>query len=127
MSLLSHVDVRVRNRERAYAFYDALFALFDAVREEGKTFSTYQFPSTTGDGDEAHDWFGITEDANARPDENRIAFAAPNRELVDRVSALLPSLGAREVEGSDGIYGANYYAVFFTDPDGNRLEVCHLG
>jgi catechol 2,3-dioxygenase-like lactoylglutathione lyase family enzyme len=24
----------------------------------------------------------------------------------------------------DGIYGTDYYAVFFEDPDGNLLEVC---
>ncbi len=53
----------------------------------------------------------------------RIAFKAPSRRAVDYVAARLRSLGV-EIEMDDGIYGDNFYGLFFEDPDGNRLEVC---
>ena len=31
---------------------------------------------------------------------------------------------ARNVEGPEEAYGPDYYAVFFEDPEGNKLEVC---
>jgi predicted lactoylglutathione lyase len=49
---------------------------------------------------------------------------ATSREIVDEIAALLPSVGALNVEMDDGIYGDDFYGVFFEDPDGNRLEVC---
>ena len=35
--------------------------------------------------------------------------------------------GAGAIEGPEEAYGPKYYAVFFTDPDGNPLEVCSIG
>ena len=55
-----------------------------------------------------------------------MAFTADSRDEVDRVAALLDSIGAREIDGPSEAYGPNYYAVFFEDPDGNKLEVCHV-
>jgi catechol 2,3-dioxygenase-like lactoylglutathione lyase family enzyme len=119
MGLLSHVDVRVRHRDRAQRFYDALFAEFGAVREDGPNFTTYQL---TPEGD----WFGITEEASPPPGATRIALRARDRAQVDRVAALLRACGSGNVEMDDGMYGPGYYAVFFEDPDGNALEVCFV-
>lgn len=47
-----------------------------------------------------------------------------SRDAVDTVAAVLGEIGAPNVEMDDGIYGDDYYGVFFDDPDGNRLEVC---
>jgi len=33
--------------------------------------------------------------------------------------------GGRNIEGPGCDEGPGYYAVFFEDPCGNRLEVCH--
>jgi len=33
--------------------------------------------------------------------------------------------GARKIEGPGYDEGPGYYAVFFEDPSGNRLEICH--
>jgi len=57
----------------------------------------------------------------------RIAFKAPARDSVDTIARILVSLGTRNVEMDNGIYGDEYYGVFFEDPDGNRLEVCVNG
>ena len=57
--------------------------------------------------DGTEQWFAFTHDQRGKPGDNRIAFAVSAREVVDEVAALL-----------------YYYAVFFEDPDGNKLEVC---
>ncbi len=62
------------------------------------------------------------------PGSGRIALWAPTREVVDRVAAAAREAGARAVEGPalETEYAPTYYAVFFEDPDGNKLEVCCL-
>jgi catechol 2,3-dioxygenase-like lactoylglutathione lyase family enzyme len=58
--------------------------------------------------------------------ENRIAFWVAEPAEVDRIAALLADAGAREISGPKRMpYGPDYYAVFFEDPAGNRLEVYH--
>lgn len=126
--LLSHVDLRVRDRKKATEFYDAILNLLGATRDEGKSFTTWQIPPPDAPADwEADEWFGITEDPAMTPNENRVAFDAPSRGTVDAIATYLPAIGATNVEWSEGMYGPNYYAVFFDDPDGNKLEVCHIG
>ncbi len=126
--LLSHIDLRVRDRANATEFYDAFLNLLGAVKDEGATFTTWQIPPPGAPDDwEATEWFGITEDPNMIPGETRVAFDAPSRGTIDAVHVYLPAIGARNIETSDGVYGPNYYAVFFDDPDGNKLEICHLG
>ena len=61
------------------------------------------------------------------PGSTRIAFDAPSRGTVEAIATYLPAIGARNIEMDDGVYGPKYYAVFFEDPDGNKLEVCHVG
>jgi catechol 2,3-dioxygenase-like lactoylglutathione lyase family enzyme len=127
-NLISHVDLRVRDRAKAIEFYDAILNLLGAVKDEGTSFTTWQIPPPDApDGWEADEWFGITEDPNATPNANRVAFDAPSRGTVDAIATYLPAIGATNIEWADGIYGPTYYAVFFDDPDGNKLEVCHIG
>jgi catechol 2,3-dioxygenase-like lactoylglutathione lyase family enzyme len=60
------------------------------------------------------------------PNENRIAFWVERPEEVDRIAALLEPAGALELSGPKRMpYGPDYYAVFFADPSGNRLEIYH--
>ncbi len=126
--LLSHVDLRVRDRAKATEFYDAFLNLLGAVKDQGATFTTWQIPPHDAPDDwEATEWFGITEDANMAPAETRIAFDAPSRGTIDAIRVYLPTIGAQNIEMSDGIYGPTYYAVFFDDLDGNKLEICHIG
>ncbi len=127
-NLLSHVDLRVRDRAKATEFYDALLNVLGAVRDEGATFTTWQIPPADAPPDwEATEWFGITEDPAMTPGPSRIAFDAPSRGTVDAIATYLAAIGARNIEPPDEAYGPNYYACFFEDPDGNKLEVCHIG
>ena len=66
------------------------------------------------------------EDADHVPNATRIAFWAETKEDVDRVADVIGSVGARNVEGPMLCpeYSPTYYALFFEDPCGNRLEVC---
>ena len=58
------------------------------------------------------------------PNENRIAFWLESHAAVDAFLPLLQQLGAKNIEGPE-FEDPGYYAIFFEDPFGNRLEVCH--
>ena len=56
--------------------------------------------------------------------ECRVAFWVESNSEVERLAAIVVRAGARNVEGP--LYeDPGYYAVFFEDPSGNRLEVCY--
>lgn len=76
-----------------------------------------------GDGD-ITEFFGITESTNHAANEVRVAFWAESNDEVRRIAEVARMAGARNMEGPMD-YDPGYYAVFFEDPDGNRLEVCH--
>jgi catechol 2,3-dioxygenase-like lactoylglutathione lyase family enzyme len=122
--LLSHVDLRVRDRTRANVFYGALFRELGATGVDiGQNFTTLFYDAGRG-GEGTTEWFGFTEDPAMVPGAARIAIDAPSREAVDGVGAMLAGIGAQAIEGPEEFYG--YYAVFFEDPDGNKLEVCYV-
>jgi catechol 2,3-dioxygenase-like lactoylglutathione lyase family enzyme len=126
--ILSHVDLRVRDRRKATQFYDAFLNLLGAVKDEGRTFTTWQIPPPDAPDDwDGNEWFGITEDPNMTPGPVRIAFDAPSRGTVDAIAVYLAAIGAQNIELPDDTYGPKYYACFFEDPDGNKLEICHIG
>ena len=57
---------------------------------------------------------------------HHIAFAAPSREVVDERAAWLRETGATIESGPrEYDYTPGYYAVFFHDPDGIKLELVH--
>jgi catechol 2,3-dioxygenase-like lactoylglutathione lyase family enzyme len=116
-----HVDHRVSSIARVRAFYDALMpALGYAVVRAGRAVVEYYGAR------EADQFFGIHERARHTPSGTRVAFAAGTRADVDRIGALLPTIGARAIQGPEDCldYTQPYYAVFFEDPEGNKLEVC---
>jgi catechol 2,3-dioxygenase-like lactoylglutathione lyase family enzyme len=56
-----------------------------------------------------------------------IAFAAPGRDAVDALARELPAHGATILDPPRAYdYVPGYYAVFFTDPDGIKLEYVHI-
>lgn len=73
-----------------------------------------------------NEFFGFTEDPDHRPNETRIAFWAETRAEVDRIAQRIKEAGCRNPEGPELCleYTPGYYAFFFEDPDGNKLEVC---
>jgi catechol 2,3-dioxygenase-like lactoylglutathione lyase family enzyme len=118
--IFDHIDLRVRDLRACEPFYRAFLPLVGFQRHveiEG----WLQFMA---EGDGAREFFGVTEDPEHQPNKTRIAFWVDSDAQVDALAAQLRKLGARNIEGplfeSDG-----YYAVFFDDPSGNPLEICH--
>jgi len=124
MNRFGHIDLRVRDAGTALAFYSRLLPeLGFPKNDSGKTWKVFSAegpaPSTP--------WFGFTEDSAHEPNANRIAFWAASREEVDRVAGVVREAGGRNISGPRACpeYSPSYYAVFFEDPSGNKLEVCH--
>ena len=56
------------------------------------------------------------------------AFELASRKAVDDLGAFLDAQGMTVADPPDSYNGdEKYYAVFFTDPDGMRLEAMHYG
>jgi catechol 2,3-dioxygenase-like lactoylglutathione lyase family enzyme len=128
MTLLSHVDVRVRDRVLAAEFYDAILNLLGAVMRVGDDVTVWTLPERAAAADApVEGWFAISEDAAMVPGSTRIAFLAPSRGTVNAIATYLPAIGARAIQMPHEAYGAHSYACFFEDLDGNKLEVVALG
>lgn len=121
--VLSHVDLRVRNRAAAIAYYDRLLGELGIRGSYRDEWCEYTYEGAA----ESPDWFAFTEDPDGAAGQTRVSFAAPSRAEIDRIAALLDSMGSRAIEGPEFAYGPRYYAVFFEDPDGNKLEICYIG
>jgi catechol 2,3-dioxygenase-like lactoylglutathione lyase family enzyme len=121
--LFDHIDLRVRNRKVAQRFYsEVLPAIGFCVDKSGEEWGLF-----SGKGpNEPVEFFGFTEESNHQPNGNRIAFWAESRAAVDKVAEVVRKAGAKNIEGPEvcAEYSPGYYAVFFEDPDGNKLEVC---
>ena len=122
--LIDHIDLRVRDLTAARRFYDPLMAAMGFTRHElgdGPDIN-YYLP----DENHALPFFGLMTDPNHKPNESRIAFRASNRDEVNRLAEVARAAGAREFDPPNG-YGERgwYYAAFFEDIDGNKLEICY--
>ncbi len=117
-----HIDLRVRDMEAAKRFYrEVLPALgFTKQGDDGEWFSLY------APGEGKPPFFGFTHDPDHQPNGNRISFWADTREEVDRVAEVVKRAGGKVMEGPELCvdYTPDYYAFFWEDPDGNKLEIC---
>jgi len=129
--LLDHIDLRVKDIEATAKFYAKFLPQLGFIREkheppsEGTPGETYHTFYSAG-GDKPSEFFGLTEDRNHRPNGTRIAFWAETREKVDEIAKLVQEAGGKNLEGPEVVpdYTPGYYAFFFEDPDGNKLEIC---
>lgn len=119
-----HIDLRVNDIELAWEFYSKILPPIGF--EEGWKGKMFRGFDASGDGP-SKSWFGFTEDEHHRPNANRISFWAASRERVDELGKIIVEAGAVNVSGPRPCpeYDETYYAVFFEDPFGNCLEVCH--
>ena len=129
--LFDHIDLRVKDMEAATKFYGAFLPQLRFVHEKheppppgtaGETFHTFY----SAGGDKPSEFFGLTDDKNHRPNNTRIAFCADTREKVEEIAKLVKAAGGKNLEGPEicADYTPGYYAFFFEDPDGNKLEIC---
>ncbi|MEJ8567912.1 VOC family protein [Elongatibacter sediminis] len=126
--MIGYVILGTNDVPRAAGFYDALLAEIGATRqmefgERGYAWGvSMEQPllciMTPWDGKPATVGNGVMA-----------ALAAPSREHVDRVHQKALELGGTD-EGAPGFRGEGgegFYAAYFRDLDGNKLDVFHYG
>jgi catechol 2,3-dioxygenase-like lactoylglutathione lyase family enzyme len=124
--LFDHIDLRVKDRARAQEFYSKILPAIGFTLDK----SADEWGAFEVDGaGQPSEFFGFTEDTNHRPNETRIAFWAHTRQQVNSVAKVVRDAGGQNLEGPQICpqYSPGYYALFFEDPDGNKLEVCCRG
>ncbi|MGH7737844.1 MAG: VOC family protein [Candidatus Tyrphobacter sp.] len=121
--LVDHVDLRVGDVAKVRALYDALAGAmgYTDVHVESGSVGYHRSNET---GEDAFFW--IVCEAGHAPNGTRIAFGATSRAEVDRLTEIARANGARDIDGPLLMteYGSNYYASFFDDAEGNKLEIC---
>ena len=123
--MLAYATFGTTDLPRAAAFYDSVLAPLGAKRqmEEPDYFIAWG-NSEHGAG------LGITYpfDKQAATVGNgcMVALGASNREQVDAVYAKALELGGTD-EGAPGERFPGFYAAYFRDLDGNKLNCCCMG
>ena len=142
---LSHIDISVGYPERSIPFYAAFFEALGYRRwrpalpewqEPGATRATWgvRYPNGArfdvevrpASADRRHRRYDRYE-----PGPHHLAFHAESREAVDRVHRAMLAVGAEVMDppvdysGQAG-YDEGYYAAFYADPDGVKLEVAYI-
>ena len=117
-----HIDLRVHSLAEARPLYEALLPALGFTRRV-EIDGWLQYEAVTSDG--PAEFFGITEATLHQANACRVAFWAQSVSEVDRLAEIARRAGARSMAGPGYDEGPGYYAVFFEDPSGNRLEICH--
>lgn len=117
-----HIDLRVKDRKRAQRFYEQVLPALGFTEDK----SGEDWGGFYARGEGKPPFFGFEEDPNHQPNATRIAFWADTRAEVDRVAKVVKKAGGKVLEGPELCreYTPDYYAFFFEDPDGNKLEIC---
>ncbi len=122
--MIGYVILGTNDLPRAAAFYDELLGLIGATRvmDLGRGIAwgvgrdkPMLLIMTPFDGQPATVGNGVM-----------VALAVESRDLVDRLHAKALALGGKE-EGPVGLRGETFYAGYFRDLDGNKLDVFHIG
>ena len=134
MDPIDHLDLVVTSLERSLVFYRGLLEPLGYSRtseiegergervvyvgREGGMGSVSLREAQSAAHEVPYDRYGIGL--------HHLAFAAPSREVVDERAEWLRANGATIESGPEEYgYTPGYYAVFFYDPDGIKLELVH--
>ena len=125
---VDHVYVAVRDVARSEAFYDCVMRLLGFKKGTfpiaGERHLHYfnrvtQYTIRPAKRDVAHDPYA--------PGLHHLCFRVASREQVDAAVAGLAALGVTATPPKlYPEYAADYYATFFEDPDGIRLEITNF-
>jgi catechol 2,3-dioxygenase-like lactoylglutathione lyase family enzyme len=132
---IDHLDLVVADLRRSLPFYRGLLAPLGYVRESRITGERGE-PVTYLGRAEGGGSIGLrerTSDAHAVAYDryavgvHHVAFAADSRAAVDDRAGWVVDQGMTIESGPEEYgYAPGYYAVFFYDPDGIKLEVVHM-
>ena len=121
---IDHISIRVSDYKKSKAFYGRLFEFLGFEISD-------EYPNTIGwTNGKTRYWIAPAEGRK----KHRIgdvglhhyAFELRNRKDVDALQAFLKGERVRIVDPADEYY-EDYYAVFFLDPDGIKLEGMKYG
>jgi catechol 2,3-dioxygenase-like lactoylglutathione lyase family enzyme len=124
-----HVFVNVTDMARAREFYDWLMPRLGYATDWGwGTGHGYLSPHGSFWLKIADPQFAMDTFHKDRVGLCEIAFAATSRDEVDALALALADRGATILIAPREYpeYVPGYYAVFFTDPDGLKLELVHI-
>src|SRR4051794_22952572 len=131
---LNHLRLSVRDPAVSERFYDPLLSELGWVQiprhDEGRAWERHD--PTAG-----RQWLILTPVANKHRDApphdrfapgfHHLALNAADRDQVHRVHDMLLELGADILDApAEYDYDPGYYAAFFRDPDGFKVEVVHI-
>lgn len=122
--MIGYVTLGTTDLPRAAAFYDALLAEIGARRtmDFGRGYAWGVSMDTPG--------LGVMLPFDGQPatvgNGVMVAFGVDSKDKVDRVYAKAMALGAKD-EGPAGPRGEGFYAGYFRDLDGNKLNVFCVG
>ncbi len=126
---IHHIDLTVQDAHASRAFYESVLGFmgyrladahpngYDFDLRDGDFFCSIGILTARGENAErVHDRYSAGL--------HHIAWNAASREDVDAMHAHLLSIGANITDPPAEYpkYGPGYYAIFFTDPDGLKLE-----
>ncbi len=132
MRAVDHLDLVVSDLERSLAFYNELLEPLGFNRNSeiaGERGERVVYIGGTGQTSVS---LREAQSPPAGPYDrysiglHHLCFGAPSREVVDERAAWLQARGADIESGpAEYDYTPGYYAVFFYDPDGIKLEIVH--
>ena len=121
--MIGYVTLGTNDLKRGAKFYDAIAAELGT----GRMMANEQFIAWGTPG--GAPGIGLTRPENGQPatvgNGVMVALEAKDRNQVDRLHALALSLGGSD-EGAPGPRG-NFYAAYFRDLDGNKLNAFIMG
>ncbi|MCZ6888470.1 MAG: VOC family protein [Gammaproteobacteria bacterium] len=139
---LSHIDFSVAYPQKSIRFYDALLTALGYTRwrsedpewcepdptraawgvryADGSAFGIDLRPARMNSRDRRYD--------RGEPGPHHMAFQVDDDAQIDRIHEVMRAVGADVLDppadyGGQQGYGEHYYAVFFADPDGFKVEV----
>jgi catechol 2,3-dioxygenase-like lactoylglutathione lyase family enzyme len=122
---IDHLSIRVSDYAKSKEFYGRLFAFLGFKVEA-------EYPQTTGWAN-GHTLFWIAQADTKRKYHvgdvgfHHYAFRLRSRKDVDELDAFLRDELKATIVDPAGEYYDDYYAVFFLDPDGLKLEGMKYG
>ena len=122
--MIGYVTLGTNDLAKAAVFYDAIAKELGV----GRFMETEQFIAWGGAGGGAG--IGLTKPFNGQPatigNGVMVALAAKDQAHVKRIYDLALSLGGSD-EGPPGPRGDGFYAAYFRDLDGNKLNAFVMG
>jgi len=120
---IDHLVLSVGNFARSKKFYDKLLGFLGFKRK-------YDYADMAGwSNGKTLFWIAAADDQGRKRQYRKgdigfhhYAFELASRDDVDELGAFLEKNGMTVLDPPGEYYGSNYYAVYFADPDGMKLE-----